>query len=376
MSRLIVKNIGKTTTEKQLRDLFGSKGEVTDVRIPKTNSGKSRQFAFIGYRNEQQCLSAQKYFDSTYINTSKMNVEIAKSINDPTLNSSKSRHTQKKLQKIDAEKKKAEDASQKATEKEAKKKAKAAAAKPTDHSKLEFLEVMKSRSKADVWGNDDIATSNKMGHVKPSAEDSDDNSDSDDDSEYDQNIALASGGSAKGNGSDSDGSDDDGSDMEDDNDTGNKVATSGMSDMDYLRAKMTSKISEISDSEAEDDGDDEVGSEVSDDGDLERSLGEPSRKKSRVSKSKSKLHTSNAIDDIATHDVEECGDVPVSISDSNAMQGVEGGEEEPEEEFEDGRLFVRNLPFGCSEEELTELFATCGPVSQVSHCACFSSVDE
>ena len=32
-SRICVKNIGKHTTEKQLKDLFSSKGEVTDVKI-------------------------------------------------------------------------------------------------------------------------------------------------------------------------------------------------------------------------------------------------------------------------------------------------------------------------------------------------------
>ena len=32
-SRICVKNIGKNATEKQLKDLFSSKGEVTDVKI-------------------------------------------------------------------------------------------------------------------------------------------------------------------------------------------------------------------------------------------------------------------------------------------------------------------------------------------------------
>ncbi len=32
-SRICVKNIGKNATEKQLKDLFSFKGEVTDVKI-------------------------------------------------------------------------------------------------------------------------------------------------------------------------------------------------------------------------------------------------------------------------------------------------------------------------------------------------------
>jgi len=32
-TRICIKNIGKNTTEKQLKEIFSSKGEVTDVKI-------------------------------------------------------------------------------------------------------------------------------------------------------------------------------------------------------------------------------------------------------------------------------------------------------------------------------------------------------
>ena len=66
-SRLCIKGLAKSTTEKQLRDVFSQKGEVTDVRIVKTKDGKSRQFAFIGFRSDLQANEALNYFNNTFI---------------------------------------------------------------------------------------------------------------------------------------------------------------------------------------------------------------------------------------------------------------------------------------------------------------------
>jgi multiple RNA-binding domain-containing protein 1 len=56
-SRLIVKNIPKVITEGELKELFKSKGEVTDVKIifkDKVN----RRFCFIGYKKEESAKEA------------------------------------------------------------------------------------------------------------------------------------------------------------------------------------------------------------------------------------------------------------------------------------------------------------------------------
>ena len=50
-SRLIVKNIPKIISEEELKNIFGKKGDITDVKIifkDKIN----RRFCFIGYKNE------------------------------------------------------------------------------------------------------------------------------------------------------------------------------------------------------------------------------------------------------------------------------------------------------------------------------------
>lgn len=100
MSRVCVKNIGRLTSEKQLKDLFGSKGEVTDVRIVRTKAGKTRQLAFVGFRTDAQAQEAIRYFNNTFIETSRVTVESAKKVGDVSLlETARSRHTKKKLEK-------------------------------------------------------------------------------------------------------------------------------------------------------------------------------------------------------------------------------------------------------------------------------------
>lgn len=96
MSRIIVKGLPNFLTEddklkehfvKRLIQSHGNKAKVndliTDVKIVKDKNGKTRRFAFVGYREEADAFDAADYFDGSYINTSKIEVSIAKSFADP-----------------------------------------------------------------------------------------------------------------------------------------------------------------------------------------------------------------------------------------------------------------------------------------------------
>lgn len=85
MSRLIVKGIPKYFSEDNLRLHFSTEGHVTDVRLMKKRNGESRQFAFIGYKSKAEAEKAAKYFNALYINTSKIDVEVAKTFTDPSV---------------------------------------------------------------------------------------------------------------------------------------------------------------------------------------------------------------------------------------------------------------------------------------------------
>lgn len=89
-SRLFVKNIPKHVTEERLKNHFSQKGIVTDVKILKRKlhipyllwftSGVSRQIGFVGFKNEEDAKAALDFFNQTYLDTSKLTVELAASV--------------------------------------------------------------------------------------------------------------------------------------------------------------------------------------------------------------------------------------------------------------------------------------------------------
>lgn len=54
---------------------------------------KSRQFGFVGFKNEEHAKNALKFFNKTYIDTSKIECEFAKAQGDDTLDRPWSRHS-------------------------------------------------------------------------------------------------------------------------------------------------------------------------------------------------------------------------------------------------------------------------------------------
>ena len=84
-TRIIVKNIPKNIKEEQLKKHFSQKGEITDIKIMKKENGQSRNFCFIGFKDEKSAKDSVNYFNQTYINTSKISVEIVKLQGDPSL---------------------------------------------------------------------------------------------------------------------------------------------------------------------------------------------------------------------------------------------------------------------------------------------------
>lgn len=78
MSRIIVTNIPKFVTEKQLKQHFKNLGEITDCKVVKDQNGNSRRFGFLGFKDVNSAALAQKNYDKTYLGVSKIRVEKAK----------------------------------------------------------------------------------------------------------------------------------------------------------------------------------------------------------------------------------------------------------------------------------------------------------
>jgi multiple RNA-binding domain-containing protein 1 len=159
MSRLIVKNLPKVVNEHKLRKLFEQKGTVTDIQL-KYKDGKFRQFCFVGYENEQSAEEAVKFFNGTFVGTSKVNVEVCAALGDDSKPKSWSKYakdseTFKKKQKDTVEKEESEGEHSKPNKKEPPKVKKIDALIGEYKNDPQFQEFMKSHTKSNLlWEND------------------------------------------------------------------------------------------------------------------------------------------------------------------------------------------------------------------------------
>mmetsp|Transcript_3809 Transcript_3809/g.4468 ORF Transcript_3809/g.4468 Transcript_3809/m.4468 type:complete len:747 (+) Transcript_3809:208-2448(+) len=170
-SRLCVKNIPKYVDEEQLKKHFhtcfktsGSSGVITDVKILKTKDGRPRKIAFIGFKESKDAITAQKYFNKSFFDTSKLSVEVALPYGDIKLSRPWSKHS-KNAQK-EADEADAPNSNLKTVKKATKK----------DKKLQEFLLLMQPRSKSQFWANDDTVP---MDTDKAAAEKGNDNIDAD-----------------------------------------------------------------------------------------------------------------------------------------------------------------------------------------------------
>ena len=85
MSRLIIKNLPKNIKEGRFRSIFAAKGELTDVKLCYTKDGKFRRYGFVGYKTDDLAKAALSYFNNSYIDTSKIFVNVAKNFGDLSL---------------------------------------------------------------------------------------------------------------------------------------------------------------------------------------------------------------------------------------------------------------------------------------------------
>ncbi|KKY35336.1 putative pre-rrna processing protein [Diaporthe ampelina] len=84
-SRLFVKNLPPSITEADFRKHFATGGrEVTDIKLI-----SKRRIGYVGYKTPDDAAKAVKFFNRSYIRLSKISVEIARPISDPSLPTAK-----------------------------------------------------------------------------------------------------------------------------------------------------------------------------------------------------------------------------------------------------------------------------------------------
>ncbi|KAF8412655.1 hypothetical protein HHK36_000623 [Tetracentron sinense] len=335
MSRICVKNLPKYAVEDRLREFFSQKGEVTDAKLMRTKDGKSRQFAFVGFRTEQEAEEALKYFNNSYLDTSRITCEIARKVGDPNIPRPWSRYSAKKQEKSAEEMNKVTGAkslslgdSKGETENFKK------SSENNDPQLQEFLQVMQPRTKSKLWANDTLGAplieeNSKVSrkHTQPTKEEKKQSVPMQ--VEFGENDERENGYSHKHMAKRS-----------------HVLARNEViSDIDYFKSRVKK---EWSDSESDgDDNDDDSLNENLDDHDVKECYG---------------THKGDPPQEKVEHEglsEEANGEM---IDQGNPSLGLK---DEKEEELETGRLFVRNLPYTATEDDLEELFRKFGDVSQV-----------
>ncbi|KAK1576364.1 hypothetical protein Q3G72_013264 [Acer saccharum] len=317
MSRICVKNLPKYVAEDRLREVFSQKGEITDAKLMRTKDGKSRQFAFVGFRTEQEAEEAINYFNRSFLDTCRLTCEIAHKVGDPNMPRPWSRHSLKKEKKVTEDEKNltgAEKGVKKSIEK---------GSENDDPQLQEFLQVMQPRVKSKMWANDTLIGSTANHNAKVSEEKTLA------DEEGDEKLAALHSNKTHVI-----------SDKQATEKSLNLAHDEVISDVDYFKSRVKTdwSDSESDDSNSENDDDDD-----SDDGDS------------------IKGEHDSLMKDATQSEVEEDanGEILDPVNPSSSMK------DEQDEVFESGRLFVRNLPYTTTGDELRELFSKYGNVSEV-----------
>uniref|UniRef100_A0A8C7VFF7 Probable RNA-binding protein 19 n=1 Tax=Oncorhynchus mykiss TaxID=8022 RepID=A0A8C7VFF7_ONCMY len=396
MSRLIVKNLPNGMKEERFKEMFAAFGTLTDCGLKFTKEGKFRKFGFVGFKTEEDADKALKHFNKSFVDTSRVMVEMCKSFGDPTKARAWSKHSRgpataprenNKVQYKDREKKKKESPSILGKD---------------DEGFQEFVSVHQNRNQASTWANDTLPQSaapetgqGRSQEKKPASDDYLNFDESDEEEEEDQ-----------------------GADKE--------ALKSGLSDMEYLRSKVAqtegAAVEKNNDDEDED-AEDKPSAVQQTDGayesrdtdciqratapasSLDQSQGKPGKQQEqqvrefmtplkpaaiRIIKNATGNKTGYIYVDMRSEEEVEkalkknkdyMGGRYIEVfrtsvrGEVRAARQEKGSErsftrelkddEEEEDVAESGRLFIRNLPYTCTEEELQDLFSKQGPLAEV-----------
>ncbi|RXW17359.1 hypothetical protein EST38_g8495 [Candolleomyces aberdarensis] len=291
-TRLIVKNLPDYVTPDRLRQHFQQKGSpactLTDAKVSLKRDGTSRRFGFVGFKTSQEAQKAREWFDKTFIDSTRISVGVVEEKgHEPSPRPNKRPRLGPSPTEVQSSSAKGKSKDQ------------GPSASGSGNKQLEqFMEVMKPRTKkGPSWANEDSVP-------QPSALPA---------------PAKATSMSAKAKEQDS--GDDEDVEMADEDSSALPPASQPLSDMEWLKQRMTSNVDKVVEEKAFEQSDDEDAGK------------------------------------------DNQNDEETAVEASNPEEEVK----DPIKEtiLQTARLFVRNLTFSCTEEELEEHFKPFGNITQV-----------
>ncbi len=370
MSRVCVKGLPRRLDEKELRKLFSFASEVTDAKVIRDKDGKSRQFAFVGFRSDTDAALACKKLNGTYVGTSRVQVEIARPAGDPGLARPWSRHSKgssahtKRLEREEREEVEKFRAQTRARAKEVAKRKKAEEKAARQQSRISekdregfdaFKSVLQKRGRTPMWADGQPTENAKADTPNPKATgasvESDGSSDEDDE-EYQEIPALK----------------EEKPETEKKNLKPNPVALDeGVSDADYFKSKIAAIDDDDDDDDnSDDDNDDGHEEEKDDDKEEEANTKDDETRNEEKGTKNPEVGKANSNNETDEGKGKTNGDA-LSNKNSETKKSSETASEEqkPVDAGDTGRLFVRNLAFSVNEDDLENLFEKYGTLSEV-----------
>jgi multiple RNA-binding domain-containing protein 1 len=316
-TRVCIKNLPPVTTEEDLKDFLREQAkiplDISDCKILRNVKGVSRKVAFVGFRQPGMAKYTVENFHKTYLRTSRLSVELA-------------------LAKV--EKKEPEKTTKLDPQAAAKKQEKQPQDSAVSRQKEEFITLMGGGVKSKFWANDEEG----MGTKEPVADD-DERADVETDDDADDSSSSSS---------DEDDSKDKVSPVDKIEEKPQKKA--GLSDMDFLRSKQKSveDLQEEEEKVSSDSSSDSKDSSSSDSDDDDDDVKEEKQEIHEVKKVKV--------------DQQEKEESKMEVDHNNNHGYADDDAEAEAEEASQSRLFVRNLPFATTEEELKDYFSYYGKI--------------
>ncbi|XP_057438788.1 uncharacterized protein LOC130730728 [Lotus japonicus] len=346
MSRICVKNLPTDYAEDKLRELFCPKGQVTDVKLMRTKDGKSRQFAFIGFSSDHEAQEAIRYFNSNYFGASRITCEVALKLGDANLPRPWSRHSKKKDNEVTTP-----DANKHVRAKDKGNKSKDIV--DIDDPQLQdFLQVMQPRAMSKLWANDTSIVSNVSNNQEISNKDRKGRKGM---PEVIYPISVESGSVV-----------DELPNNPEPNQSREVEHHKVISDMDYFKSRVTSEWSDSESSDSGEDSDDKDSMCIDDDDKDNHS--HASEHEENCDKNPSERTPRKCAQELDLEGQKDsCGDgVAPNKAQVNETVQESSNPEDAGGVFESCRLFVRNLPYTTTEEELHQHFSSVGPEGTVS----------
>lgn len=327
MSRIIVKNLPSKATESDVKAFFSPKGHITDVKVLRKRDGSSRRFAFVGFKTDSEAESAANYFNLSFMNSSRLQVALAKPLGDEELEMRKENLKRKRIANAEAADPKLADAKKKPVDSSNTKNKK-------DEKLDEFLKVMQPQKSTAMWKNDNTESAAPA----PAAPRNDDDEDVNDMSKTAQPIDADSNVP-----------------QEDESENSNN-------ENNDEEMQDTKPVAAAADDDEEEDWNPEANLDESEENEDKPALTDDewlrqrqTRIKENGEKPKPPVEEEN-IEDFSDDENETNS----NTNESEALADPQGAGVEPT-----NRLFVRNLAFSVSRIDLQELFGQFGELQQV-----------